>query len=93
MIWVHVSAGFVVHHVYSVRMLRKPMVAVVFSGVVLTCVWLNVIYAGFRIILNEPNFDKDMVYEKIQVVAIYLRQFVAVHVHFVKKLVFLNATV
>jgi hypothetical protein len=64
------------------------MVIIVFSGAVLMDALLNVIYVGFHIISNDKNYDKNMIYKKIQLVTIFLQHFVAVHVPFVKKLVF-----
>jgi hypothetical protein len=66
------------------------MAVIVFYGAVLMDVLWKFIYAGFHTILNGKNFDKNMVYKKIQLVTIFLQHFAAVHAQFVKKLVFSN---
>ncbi len=63
------------------------------SGAVPICCLLTFTYVGLHTTWNDKFFDKNMVYEKIQSVVIFSQQFAAVHVHFVKKLAFLNVEV
>ncbi len=74
-------------------MLRRLMAAAAVSIAVLIQFLADVTYVGFHILWNEQSFDKNMVYERIQVVAIYPQHSAAVHVHFVKKLAFLSVKV
>jgi hypothetical protein len=64
------------------------MEIIAFFGAVLMGALWNAIYVGFHIISNDKNFEKSIIYKKIQLVTIYLQRFVVDHVLSVKKLVF-----
>jgi hypothetical protein len=93
MIAEYVFVDGALHRVCSERMLRRLTVANVVLCVVLITVWAVVFYVGFHIFSNEQIFEKNMDYKKIQNVPIFPQQYSVVHVHFVKKLVFLRIKV
>ena len=93
MIVAYVCAAGAVHHVYSVRMLKKSTEAIAVFGVVDIGFSVRVFYVGYRTWWSGKLFDKSTTYEKIQAAVIVLLHVAVELARFVKKLDFFRITV